>query len=1043
MRITELSLNNTILVRLVFILIVASGAYCYQSLPKYLDPDLNFNQALITTTHKNLAPEDVEKFITSPIEKEIKDISGIKKMLSSSSANLSKIIVEFDDDIEDINPKIQDLRNEIEKIDNFPDDTEKSIIKSLDTAFFPICLIALGGELTTDQLFQKADDFAENLEDIKGISEVTTLGKRERRVYINVDPRKLESYGLTLKEVVQEIHGRNKNNSGGHIDIGEHTLGIRLMGKYTDVKEFKNLVFVNKETEGVILLKDFASIETDHEDATTLTKLNGNPGVILQVKRKKNSNVIHIINEIKEVVKEYEQNSFQNLKITVFNDTSLEIRDRISVLQRNAGFGMILVFASLTLFLGMRQAIFAFIGIPICFFITFIFMKIFDLSINGVSLFALVLVLGIIVDDAIIVLENVHRYLEKGMAKKEAIMAGVTEVKWPLVSAVLTSMAAFAPLFLISGIIGKFVSVIPKTIIFALIASLFEVLFMMPSHIMEFAKVSGKKPVRNNIKIGKYRFRLQPLTSFKKIYRKIIFFCIRRRYIAFGVFIAVLALSLGTIPKIGVELFPSNDAFPRFDVKIWLPVGTKLETTGEKLEEINTLIDKEFHDDIDSLISVAGFVEVEYNVTRADHLGTINIVLKSAKKRTTSIETLVSITRDMLKDINGIEEFKVDRLIEGPPSGPPVEIRILGNNWDILEQASIDIIEKLKNIKGTNDVRSNYKKNMKEIHVKLKQIEAKRYGITQQELSDAVQTAFEGTKATVYHEENEEIDVYVRLSEEYRKDFGSILNLSVATADGPLVPLKEVAYLDIEPTTFQFKHFDKKRAITVTSEVNDKITNSSRVNKELRNTINEEILPKYQEVSIHHGGEFEETHRSVREVAISFILAIFLIFLILSTQFNSFIQPIIVMLAIPFGAIGVVLGLVVSGSNFTFPTMIGIVCLAGVMVNDSIVLISFTNDLRKKNGNRKPCLPIIKASLTRFRPILLTTVTTVLGMLPMAIGIGGKSPLWAPLANTFVWGMIFSTSLILILIPCVYMILEDIKQITTRKYKKINRDLSK
>lgn len=1027
MNITELGLNKTILVRLVFILIVVSGIYCYNSMPKYLDPDLNFNNALITTIHKNLAPEDVEKFITTPIEKEIKDIPGIKKMLSTSYANMSVVGVEFDDEITDMNAKVQDLRTEVDKIDDFPDDTEKSIIESLDTAFFPICLVAIGGELTTDRLFEKADDLAEDIEDIKGISDVEIFGKRERRIYINVDPRKLESYDLTMNEVVQEVYRRNKNDAAGHIDIGEHKIGIRLIGKYTDVEGFKDLVFVNEVSGGVVLLEDFASIETAHEDAKTLTSINRKPAVVLHVKRKKKSNVVNIIDEIREVVEEYKRKSLQDLEITIFNDTSLEIRERISVLQKNAGLGMVLVFISLALFLGRRQAIFAFVGIPICFFIAFIFMKIFDLSINGISLFALVLVLGMIVDDAIIVLENVYRHLEKGMAKREAILAGVKEVKWPITSAVLTSMAAFAPLLLVSGIMGKFVSVIPKTIIFALAASLFEVLFMMPSHILEYSKVTGKKLIKGNAGKTNFIFGISPLKASKKIYLRIIIFCIRRRYIVFGVFIIVLVLSLAAIPRIGVELFPANDAFPRFDIKVWLPVGTKLDTTLEKLEEIKNHIDKDFHDNIDTLISAAGFVEIEYSISRAEHFGTINVVLKPAKERTKSIEELVPITRNLLNEINGIEEFKVDRLKEGPPTGPPVEVRIMGKNWDVLERASIEIKESLNKLKGATDVRSNYKKNMKEIRVKLKQIEAKRYGITQQELSSAVRAAFEGIKATVYHEENEEIDVYVRLKEEYRKDFNSILNLSVASADGQMIPLKEVAYLEIGPTAFNFKHFNRERAITVTSEINNKTTTSNEVNNKLKAVINKAISPKYRDISIQYGGEFEDTQRALREVVLSFVLALFLIFLILATQFNSFIQPIIVMLAIPFGAIGVVIGLVVSGSYFNFPTMIGIVGLAGVIVNDSIVLISFTNDLRKSGGKSKPYFPIIKASLIRFRPIILTTVTTALGMLPMAIGIGGKSPLWMPLANAFVWGITFSTTLILILVPCVYLIVEDIK----------------
>ncbi len=365
---------------------------------------------------------------------------------------------------------------------------------------FPICLVALGGKLTTDRLFENANDMAEEIEEIKGISEVTIFGKRDRRIYVNVDPRKLESFGLTMNQVVHELHAKNTNDTAGHIVIGDHKIGIRLIGKYTNVEKFMDLVFMNKISGGTIQLKDFASIETSHEDAKTLTKLNGNPAIILEVKRKKKSNVMKIIDKIKEAIEDNRQRSFSNLDVAIFNDTSLEIRNRIGVLQRNSGMGMVLVFISLALFLGKRQAIFAFVGIPICFFATFILMRIFDLSIDGISLFALVLVLGMIVDDAIIVLENINRHLEKGMAKREAILTGVREVKWPITTAVLTSMAAFAPLLLVSGILGKFVSVIPKTIIFSLAASLFEVLFLMPSHVMEFTKVSGKKIIKHKEK---------------------------------------------------------------------------------------------------------------------------------------------------------------------------------------------------------------------------------------------------------------------------------------------------------------------------------------------------------------------------------------------------------------------------------------------------------------------------------------------------------------------------------------------------------------
>ncbi len=1028
MNLTELGLNKTTLVRLAFILIVILGIYSYETLPKYMDPDLNFNQAFITTIHKNLAAEDVEKFITTPIEDQIRHLPGIKKCFSTSSSNLSSVIIEFDDDIRDMNPVIQDLRNEVDKIDSFPEDTERPIIDDLDTAFFPICLVAVGGKLTTDQLFQTGEQLAEELEDIAGISEVSIRGFREREIYINVDPRKMESYGITLSEVATEVNRRNQNTKAGHIDMDEQKINIRLMGKYTEAQDFENLIFLNKASGGVILLRDFASVETGHEDAISLTKLNGKPAVLLQVKRKKQINVMETVQIIKAQLEETKRKSSQPLELTLFNDTSLEIKQRISVLQKNAILGMIMVFASLSFFLGKRQALFAFVGIPICFFLSFIFMKIFELSIDGVSLFALIIVLGMIVDDAIIVLENIHRHLEKGMDKREAIIQGTREVKWPITSAVLTSMAAFAPLFIVTGIMGKFLGIIPKVIIFALSASLFEVLFMMPSHLLEFAKVSPRKLSDDGSKEQEFHRKIKILDKVKKKYLKLLKFCLRRRYKVFFVFVVFLGLSFAAVPRIGVVLFPAHDAFPRYDIKIWFPSGTRIDKTLEKLETINSLLKKRLGEDVDSLISVAGFAEVEYKLIRLEHVGTINVLLKREKERSRSIVELTNITREILKGIDGIEEFRVDRLKEGPPTGPPVEFRIRGKSWDTLEEVSNLFQEELKKTPGAMDIRSDYRKNMKEIQVTLKQIEAKRYGITQKELSQTLRTAFHGLKATVYHEEDEEIDVFVRLAEGYRKDFSSILDLSITAADGRLVPLKEVAAIEIKPTLIHLKHFDRKRAITITSEIQHETTTSIRVNEHLEKFVEEKIRPRFPEVSLKFGGEYDETQKSIREVAMSFGLALFLIFIILATQFNSFIQPLIVMLAIPFGTVGVVVGLIVSGSYFTFAAMIGIVGLAGVIVNDSIVLISFVNDLRKKGGTRKPFYPMMKASLVRFRPIILTSVTTILGMLPMALGLGGKSPLWSPLANAFVWGISFSTTLLLILVPCAYLMVEDGKR---------------
>jgi len=686
----------------------------------------------------------------------------------------------------------------------------------------------------------------------------------------------------------------------------------------------------------------------------------------------------------------------------------------------------------LFVFIGWRNSLFAFGGIPISFLLAFIFMRISGTSINGLSLFALIIVLGMIVDDAIIILENVYRYIEKGMAPRQAAVVGATEVALPVTAAVATTISAFLPMMLVTSIIGQFMGVIPKTVIVALLASLFEAFVILPCHIAEFGKVPPGQAARIS---RRHDFRSRLIGAIRRLYRTVGIACLRRRYLTILVAVLLLVVGLALLQTnlIKKELFGLSDERERFEIKIWRPVGTRLEETQKTLARVEQAVRDELGDEVTDVLQLGGWVQVEYSETVASHVGTLAVTLT---RKWRELDETIARFRPAVEQMPEIERLRIDTPKEGPPVGSDVDLQIMGPEFATLERITRVVKDELRSIEGVSEVRDDYLRGKNEIKIHIDEEKSKYLGVDVETMAATVYAAFEGAVVAQYQYLDEKIDIRVRAGEEFRTSFDDLRNLKIPTRAGQLIALKEIATFDIRPGLFKADHYNKKRSINVTADVDKKITSPVEVAAQLEPRV-QRIVASFPGYSVKFGGEAQETSESFRDLIEAFAFGVLLIYIVLAMQFKSFVQPLMIMTIIPFAGFGVIFGLLVSlvvtgHAVFSIPVMIGVIALAGVVVNDSLVLVEFINRRRRTGAGRWSS--ILQACSVRVRPIILTSVTTIGGLMPMALGLSGRSSVWGPLASAMAWGLAFSTILTLVLIPCIYAVLDDIRLLVLHRF---------
>ena len=1039
MKISEFSVKNSLFINLLSIFFILVGLLAIFNLNKEVFPNVSFDIAHIGVAYPGATSEDVEKLITTPIEKELKEVDDIEEIRSVSSDNISTIYIKMNPGAKDKNKIVNDVQRAVDKVRDLPADSEDPVVQEVNMKLIPVIEVALSGADNEFKLQEYADGLESLILNIPEVARIRRKGWRNREVWVEVDPKKLREYYISLEEIMLALKARNLNLPAGTMRGKETEYIIRTSGEFLTTEEIEETIIRASDVGNWLKIKDVARVVNQFRDETEMTKSFGSRAINLVISKKEKADAIKLAQKVKNLIASFKKTVPENVRIYTLNDMSFYITRRLNILKNNGIIGIILVMIILRIFLTKRVAFFTAIGIPIAFSITLGYMLATGMSINMMTMFGLIIVLGMIVDDGIIIAENSYRYMESGMPPREAVIKGTEEVIPAVTTTIITTIVAFLPLAFMTGIIGKFIKFIPIVVIVALLASLLEAFIILPSHLADFVK-----PRRKNTKRpGEETHWFQKVVKF---YTKAIKKAIAHRYKTIVIFIVVfimLFLLMKTFLK--VVAFP-HKGVEEFYIRAEAPVGTSLTKTAALSSQLENLVETLPDNELDSYVSTVGNIfegrTLDPYARRGSHLVQVNVYLTPERERKRDASEIINSLRDKSGEIKGFEKIGFEQVRGGPPTGKAIDVKIKGDDYAILNEIARKYMSYLRSLKGVTDIDTDYKFGKEEITVEVNENKATAASLTTHAIAEAVRNAVAGGLATSIKQikAEEEIDVLVRFPKVYREDISVFEKIVIPNKFGKLINLKDVAVFKKQKKLESYKHLDGKRALRVTALVDEKNMTSVKANALIRKKF-KNIENDYLGYTIIYGGEEKDTQESFGNLFKAFMVAFFMIFLILATKFNSLVQPVIIMLAIVFGIFGALFALIIHNMEFSFMAFLGIVGLVGVVVNDSIVLVDFINRLRIQGKERIES--IIEAGRLRLRPVILTTVTTFFALAPVAYGIGGLDPFLQPAALTLSWGLLFATFLTLIFIPCVYAMVDDITlriahHATVRKEKRQN-----
>ncbi len=1016
MSLARISVNNPVTVNTIMFTIIVLGLYCLWRLPQEFMPDVSLNMALLVTVYPGTSPEDVEKLITIPLEDEIKDVKNIDFIMSNSSEGQSTVFIRFEEMSDDeFNIVLQNLRSAVDGVDDLPEDAEEPEILEIETAeMTPTIQATITGDLSPEALIELGNEFKDRLLEIDHIGKLEVTGVRDREIWVKVDPDRMYGHGLSIEQIAHALKATNFNMPGGRLEVGDSEFLIRSVGEYESVSAIRDVIVRSDPGGTHTTIRRIATVEDTHERPRDLSFFNRKPGVTFNISKKKEGHTIAMVDQIKEIARTFEKNRLpEGARVLITNDSSIQIRDAIGKLTTNALMGTVFVVVLLCLFVGWRNALFAGIGVPVSLMCTFVFIDITGGSLNTSSLFGLMMVIGIIVDDAIVIIENCYRYLNMGLSPREAAVAGTEEVMSPVFAACLTTIAAFSPLMLMPDIIGKFLRVVPVVVCLALVASLLEAFCILPSHIADWSRPERLNRKRESI-IGRA----------KTIYTGHLVFALKRRYVFVG---AVAALFAGCIGLLGFGIIQKDmfkmEEISQFYINVHMPEGTSIEKTLDTLRDVeNTVLSAVKPEELSAYVTNAGMMITQDEWVMSTSVGHVMVDLVESDKRERSIDDIIRTCRSRLDSVAGPLSVGFRKIRGGPPISPDVEVKVVGKYLPEIRQAAEAVRGRLENIPGVYDIKDDLDFGKKELKIYIDEDKAALYGLDFSRIANSIRNAYDGKVATVFREGDEEIDIVVKFDPAFVKEIEDIENIKIPTPRGDFVPFRNLGSLKLEPGFTKIRHFKRERAVTVSAYVDEKVNNIVTVNQLLKKQAGR-IMKAFPQCRLRFEGAFREMREAFSSLWQLFVFGLFFIYIILGAQFKSYAQPFIILLTIPFAFIGAVAALIFSNSPFSIIVLYGFVGLAGIAVNDAIVMISFINNARARGAGR--WRSIIEAGRLRLRPIILTSVTTMFGVMPMALGLGGKSEIWAPMANTLFWGLGFATFLTLFILPGVYTVIVD------------------
>jgi multidrug efflux pump len=1097
---TSFAVDHPTSVLVLMLMVIIAGFISYVRVPKEAAPEITIPIVAVNTIYPGVAPEDIETLITRELEGELNQIGDVKEITSTSVEGYSSIIVEFEAGM-DMTEALQLVR---EKVDiakpELPPAAEEPMIIEFNFAEWPIMQVNISGEYSLVRLKKLAEDIQDRLEQIPSVLEVNLSGGLEREVQVDVDLARLKYYGLAFDDVIDAIREENVTTPGGSIDVGDLKYLVRVPGEFEDTRLIQDIV-ITAPGNRPVYIRDVATVDFGFKERESFARLDGNSVVTLSVTKRVGRNIIETADGVRAAIEEMQPNFPPTTVVKITSDMSEDVHEMVSSLENNIISGLILVVAVLLFALGIRNASFVGIAIPLSMLLSFSVIQLSGITMNFIVLFSLILALGMLVDNAIVIVENIYRFRERGYDRKEAAKLATGEVAMPVIAATATTLAAFTPLAFWPGIVGEFMSYLPVTLIITLSSSLFVAIVINPTLCSLFMRPEGEggpgltreMKWAAMIAVG-LAFVIaawsRPLTAFLlalsvvllyalhhyvlapaahwiqtvslpatlRRYERVLRWSLAHRWRVMGSAVLVMVISVAAFQMFseGVVFFPEDIPPSTVWVQVEAPTGTRAAVTDGIVRRIEGELGAfPERGEFETVVSTAGSSSGDWIFGGSGtHVGTVAVNFVDFEDRErSSFETLEDMRNTIGSGIAGAD-IVVEKPQEGPPTGLPVNIEIIGEDAGLLKRLGDEVVTILSNsavAPKLEGLESDMADARPELTVEVDRERAQLFGVNTQKIGFTVRSAINGVEAGEFRDGEDEYDIVVRLAEPYRRDLNSLADLTVVNDDGSQVPLPSVASWSVNESFSGINRKDLDRVVTVSSDVRSGY-NANAVLAEVQAELADLAggLPSGYE--LRYTGQQQEQQEASAFLLGAFFTALLLIAFILISQFDSVLRPLIILSSVILSTVGVLIDLLVFRMPFgIIMSGVGVISLAGVVVNNAIVLLDYIRILRERDG-LSWTESLVRGGMTRFRPVTLTAITTVMGLIPLAIGLnidfyglygslepnfywGGESAAWwAPMAIAVICGLTFATVLTLILVPVMHTFTDDVADFFERHF---------
>ena len=1001
-----------------FAVVLLVGLLAYNALPRERDPEINFNWVNIVTVFPGASAEDIEKRVTKPLEDAISTVADIKFVASNSREDVSSILVRFREiDELTFDKRVNDLRREVQNqaSDELPEEAEDPKILEITTSNgFPTAMVLVTGAANDEALRVAGLAIKEDIERMTGVDDVYASGLNDPELHVDVDPFQLQARGLTAVDAADAVRAWFRDTAAGRARVGDQEWLVRMLGTDSDPGYLADL-FVSPAAEPTVKipLDSVAQVARGREKATQLIGFEGRPAIMLSVTKKSYTNTLDLIARLNTYIDD--KNSLlepAGLRVVLADDQTLPTREAIGIMESNAVLGLLLVLATCWVFLGSRIAVLVSLGIPFSLAGAFWVLQATGFTLNISVLLGVVIVLGMLVDDAVVVVEAMYYRMQRGAQALQAAIDSLHEVFAPVTSSVLTTLAAFLPLMLLPGIVGKFMFVIPFVVTVALLISLIEAYWMLPTHVVAM-KIDFARPSRFQAQ------RIRFTHAVRVRYARLLVYVLRRprRFLGIALLCLLGAVAAVATGAVRVQFF-AFDPIRMFYVNVDMPAGAALEATLEQVERVKARVEQHLlPGEARAVTANAGIKFTDTEPLYGDQYGQVLVALHPRGPDMRDVPEIVAAMRAEVEATPGPARISFLQISGGPPLSKPISIKVRGDDYPELRAAADAVKRLVRDIEGTRDVTDDDVPGRQELVLTLDREAVKNAGLNPAYVARLLRLHVDGEIVADMRDRGEKLEVRVRARPESLTDVGELLDAPIALPGGGSTTLGALTRHETGTGKSVIKHYNLRRSITVEADLDKEIIDTVEANRRVQQGW-EELRAQYPGVDLDFSGELDDVQESLDAMKALFVLGIGLIYLILAAQFRSYWQPLLILSTVPLAFTGVTLGLLVSRNPLSLYTLYGVIALTGIAVNSAIVLIDAANDRRRRGMSILHAT--VYAARRRVVPILITSLTTIAGLFSLAAGIGGKSLIWGPVASSIVWGLGFATVLTLFVIPLLY-----------------------